>query len=180
MYAKVLLALDGSTLARSAIPHAAHVAAPGVTVVVLHVVPTVDAVRRDIQGSAYEFTMGGERSVDELTRSTHFAQRNEAIANLESAKRLLGQAGVSSVQTMVREGYPGNEILDAAAEQGCDVIVMATRGHSGLGREVIGSVAEYVLRHAGNAAVLLVGPRTVPGLAVVAEPSGARAGTSGR
>ena len=42
---------------------------------------------------------------------------------------------------------------------------MATRGHSGLGREVVGSVAEYVLRHAGPVAVVLVGPRAAVAVA---------------
>jgi nucleotide-binding universal stress UspA family protein len=36
---------------------------------------------------------------------------------------------------------------------------MPTRGHGGLGREVVGSVAEYVLRQPGEAAVVLVGSR---------------------
>jgi nucleotide-binding universal stress UspA family protein len=163
MYQRVLLTVDGSSLAQSAIPHACRVAVPGATVTVVQVIPTKEAVRRDLQTSAYEFTLTGDRSLDDLVDSTHFTQREEAHANLDAARRALEAGGVATVRVDLREGFPGNEILDAAAQYHAEVIVMATRGHSGLGREVLGSVAEYVLRHAGTAAVLLAGPRAVPG-----------------
>ncbi len=162
MYRHILLAVDGSPLARTAIPHAAQIAGPEAVVDLVQVIPTREALRRDLQASAYEFTLGGQRSLEELVDSTHFMQRDEAAANLEAARRALAAAGVTVARADVREGLAGNEILDAAAERGAEVIVMATRGHSGLGREVLGSVAEYVLRHAGAAAVLLAGPRAVP------------------
>jgi len=46
------------------------------------------------------------------------------------------------------EGDPAAEIVRAAAETGCDVIVMGTHGRTGLGRLLLGSVAEQVLRRA--------------------------------
>ncbi len=162
MYQHILLALDGSPLSRSAVPHAAQIAGPGADVDVVEVIPTREALRRELRSTGYEFTMGSERSLDDLVESTHFAQRDEAKATVDAAREALTRAGVACVRTEVREGFPGNEILDAAAEHAAEVIVMATRGHSGLGREVLGSVAEYVLRHAGGAAVLLTGPRATP------------------
>jgi len=83
-----------------------------------------------------------------------------AQADVESAKQELEAAGIKSVRTEVVAGLAGNVIADTAEREGVDAIVMATRGHGGLGREVVGSVAEYVLRHAGNAAVIFVGPRS--------------------
>jgi nucleotide-binding universal stress UspA family protein len=44
---------------------------------------------------------------------------------------------------------PASEILRVAGELGCDVIVLGTHGRTGLGRVVLGSVAEQVLRKAG-------------------------------
>ena len=84
---------------------------------------------------------------------------NGEIYNFREVRAELEAAGVRSVTTAVQDGLAGNEIVDYAQRLGCEAIVMATRGHSGLGREVVGSVAEYILRHSGNAAVVLVGPR---------------------
>jgi nucleotide-binding universal stress UspA family protein len=39
-------------------------------------------------------------------------------------------------------------ILDQSRSLGADLIVMATRGHSGVTRWLLGSVAERVVRHA--------------------------------
>jgi nucleotide-binding universal stress UspA family protein len=46
------------------------------------------------------------------------------------------------------EGDPATEILRIAEGAGCDLIVMGTHGRRGLGRLLIGSVAEQVVRKA--------------------------------
>jgi nucleotide-binding universal stress UspA family protein len=53
-----------------------------------------------------------------------------------------------AVEHRLAEGQPAAEIARAAAETGCDVIVMGTHGRTGLARFVLGSVAEQVLRQA--------------------------------
>jgi nucleotide-binding universal stress UspA family protein len=52
------------------------------------------------------------------------------------------------VESAVREGDAAAEILRAAGEIPCDLIVMGTHGRRGLGRLLMGSVAEAVLRRA--------------------------------
>jgi nucleotide-binding universal stress UspA family protein len=42
----------------------------------------------------------------------------------------------------------GDEILRVAAEAGCDLIVLGTHGRSGVGKLLLGSVAEQVVRRA--------------------------------
>ena len=51
-------------------------------------------------------------------------------------------------------------IVDAAAELNADVIAIATHGRSGLGRMLMGSVAEEVIRIA-KVPVILVGPAMI-------------------
>jgi nucleotide-binding universal stress UspA family protein len=46
------------------------------------------------------------------------------------------------------EGEPVDEILRVAKDIDCDMIVMGTEGRTGLGRLLMGSVAEKVLRRA--------------------------------
>jgi nucleotide-binding universal stress UspA family protein len=48
----------------------------------------------------------------------------------------------------IRTGQPFHEICQQAREIGADVIVLATRGHSGLKRLALGSTAERVVRFA--------------------------------
>lgn len=45
-------------------------------------------------------------------------------------------------------GNPGPEIINAAKEHECDVIILATHGRRGVTRWLMGSVAEYVVRNA--------------------------------
>ncbi len=52
------------------------------------------------------------------------------------------------VETEVRIGRTIAEIVDAAAEGPCDLIVMPSHGYSGLERALLGSVTEGVLRRA--------------------------------
>jgi nucleotide-binding universal stress UspA family protein len=52
------------------------------------------------------------------------------------------------VERLLAEGEPAGAILQAARDNHCDLIVMGTHGHTGLGRVLLGSVAEAVLRQA--------------------------------
>ena len=52
------------------------------------------------------------------------------------------------IERVYQEGAATTEILDAAAECKADLIVMGTHGRTGIGRLVLGSVAEEVLRKA--------------------------------
>src|SRR5262245_4923899 len=45
-------------------------------------------------------------------------------------------------------GHTADTVLRVARETGCDLIVMGTHGRTGLGRVLMGSVAEQVLRRA--------------------------------
>lgn len=45
-------------------------------------------------------------------------------------------------------GNPGRQILGAAGKHDIDLIVLSTTGRSGLKRMLLGSTAEYIVRHA--------------------------------
>jgi len=59
------------------------------------------------------------------------------------------------------EGDPGNEIVQVAREAHCDLIIMGTHGRTGLGRVLMGSVAEKVLRQTPCPVLMVKNP--VPG-----------------
>ena len=64
------------------------------------------------------------------------------------------QAGVS-VNFLVWEGEPGPAIVEAATAEDADLIVVGSHGRSRVGRFLIGSVSDHVIRHA-TAPVLIV------------------------
>lgn len=66
----------------------------------------------------------------------------------EKLRELQGQAHGVRVETQVLEGDPVDMILRAAEETDCDAVVMGTHGRTGLGRLLMGSVAEAVIRKA--------------------------------
>jgi universal stress protein A len=51
------------------------------------------------------------------------------------------------VETMLHEGVPADDIVATAKEWDADLLVVGTHRRGGLGRLVLGSVAEGILRH---------------------------------
>ena len=138
----ILVPLDGSPLAESALSEAAVLArALEATVILLSVVTPRDDVIRS----------GTMRiSVDEIFT----AERDRALKYLEDVAARPMWAGLTT-QIVVEAGNAAETIVDFARAHGVDRIVMATHGRSGLTRWVFGSVAEKVL-HAADRTVVLV------------------------
>jgi nucleotide-binding universal stress UspA family protein len=63
------------------------------------------------------------------------------------------------IEHQLAEGGPEEEILRVAERAPCDLIVMGTHGRTGLGRVLLGSVAEAVLRHAPCPVLTVKAPR---------------------
>ncbi len=63
-------------------------------------------------------------------------------------RRGCGQDAKLSVESRVMEGFAWEETVRVAQESHCDLIVMGSEGKSGIGRTLLGSVAEQVARHA--------------------------------
>jgi nucleotide-binding universal stress UspA family protein len=53
-----------------------------------------------------------------------------------------------TVETAVRGGEPGHAVVAEAKEWGADLIIIGSRGHTGLRRLLEGSVSHYVVDHA--------------------------------
>jgi len=122
MLTKLLLTLDGSENAEKAVPWVLQFAArEKAQVVLLQVLPA----KSDRDGWARE--------------------RIGARDYLMRIERELNYHGIPT-KLLVRRGNAAREIVDAANDQGCDLIVMSTRGGSKVKRWAIGGVTEQVLR----------------------------------
>ncbi|MFN0184181.1 MAG: universal stress protein, partial [Aquabacterium sp.] len=94
-------------------------------------------VQRPVSGDVSSF-------VASKTLEEYYQEQGDAA--LAPARQLLDAAGVR-YQAHARVGNPGEAIARTATEQGCDLIVMGTRG-GGLSSAVLGSVAQDTIEQA--------------------------------
>ncbi|MGZ4757153.1 MAG: universal stress protein [Acidimicrobiia bacterium] len=118
----VIVPLDGSARAESAIPYARAIAAGGPLTLVT---------------TMWEHDGSKPR--------TYLEQQAGALSDVDVQTTVIYDRGAAEAILMVAEDHPGS------------IICMATHGRSGLGEEILGSVAEAVVR-AAEPPVLLVGP----------------------
>ena len=82
----------------------------------------------------------------------------EAEEYLNHMSQQLSAEGVDEIKGYVRQGEAAGTILDLAGDSPSTLIAMCTHGHSGVGRWVLGSVTDRVVRHS-NRPVLVIRPR---------------------
>jgi nucleotide-binding universal stress UspA family protein len=124
----ILVPLDGSGLAESALSRAVELAADtGARLVLLQAVEASGVLGTD--------------RVDAEVKLVRDAEQY-----LAGVSTRIQETGPRSVSTSVWYGAPAWAITEAAKLYGADLIVITTHGRSGLGRLILGSVAEQVLR----------------------------------
>jgi nucleotide-binding universal stress UspA family protein len=72
-------------------------------------------------------------------------ERLEAAAS-ELVRR--GRRDQVATSFLIWEGDPADSIVEAATSEGADIIVVGSHGRAALGRALIGSVSDQVVRHA--------------------------------
>jgi nucleotide-binding universal stress UspA family protein len=143
-FARVVVPLDGSTLAEQALPYALAVGADEAEILLVMVVPSITGQKERLgfdAGSLPVSRPDGEREAQEEL--------------LSAATRLLGER--RGVQLQVTSGDPATEILSIADQRGADLIVLASHGRGAIGRVAFGSVADRVAR-ASRIPVMIVRP----------------------
>jgi nucleotide-binding universal stress UspA family protein len=84
--------------------------------------------------------------------------RKAAASKLETLVQKVATEGVTA-SAHLSEAPAASAIVDLAEEIGADLIVMGTRGHTGLMHVLLGSVAERTLRHAPCSVLTVKGSR---------------------
>jgi nucleotide-binding universal stress UspA family protein len=136
---RVMLALDGSDLARQALPIAAELAESAQAELILF-----QAIATTAEAFPYP----------RLPADVLPAMRDKVCQDLEALADELRPRPMA-VTPAVTFGYPAEAIVEEAQRRDVDLIVMATHGRSGLRRWALGSVAGKVL-HATTRPLLLV------------------------
>ncbi len=73
--------------------------------------------------------------------------REAAVAKLSAVAKKIQDEGIR-VESHMAEAPPARAIANAAEQVGADLIVIGTRGHTGVKHLLLGSVAEATMRHA--------------------------------
>ena len=133
MIKTILMPLDGSELSRSVLPVVEELAQKlGASLVLFHAVSPIVGT---FPGTEMLVTDG--RLLEEQKRA---AQEFLGRTASEVAARGIEATSLVTIGSVV------DAIVEAAREQGADMIAMSTHGHAGIGRWMLGSVAERTVR----------------------------------
>jgi len=147
MYQRILIATDGSETASKAVAH-------GI------------ALAKDLKTPVSVVTVTEAWSAFDLAKMTRLGSQNPitqyeemataAASNiLEKAAQIAKSQGVTCEPVHVRDQYPAEGIIATAKDKGCDLIVMASHGHRGIDRLLLGSQANQVLTHSKVPALIV-------------------------
>ncbi len=141
MFSKILVPLDGSQLAEQVLPYAKSLAQQSQAAIMLLRVANHPARQYYIEGLAVTVAQSDDSQ-------TH------CEAYLYRISEILTKANIT-VNFAVREGAIADVILDYADEIHADLIAMSTHGRTGVGRWVLGSVADRIV-HGSHVPILLI------------------------
>jgi len=138
---RILVPLDGSPLAESALPFVEDLAVSLEASLLLQsvVVPTAALYAGTLLPSTPPVLTEIEAGVREY---------------LDGVAKRLERKG-ARVETNVAIGYAAETILDVAKQAGADLIALSTHGRSGPKRWILGSVADAVVRHSDRPCLVI-------------------------
>ena len=136
----VIVPLDGSELAETVLPNVTALARElGLEVILLRaykVPANIYATPEDYYPVQYE----------EIKTEL----RDEARDHLQKKVAELKRFGIAKVSSTTPEGLAADEIIALGRKLPDNLIAMCTHGRTGVGRWVLGSVTETVVRHSGD------------------------------
>ena len=147
---KILVALDYSPSAQMVAEVGHNLAqAIGGEVLLIHIVADINYY----SSMAYSPIMGfSGYTFPDIALDVVNDLEAESLRFLNDSKKHLGG---ENIDVKVVDGETGPAILKAAKDYGADIIVMGSHGRSGLGKLIMGSVAENVL-HNSEVPLLIV------------------------
>lgn len=150
----ILVSYDGSADAQAAIDNVARLMPDARTTVLTVWVPFTDSLARTATPA-----MGMGTGMYAESEGIDAANRAAALATAdEGAARATAAGLVARPRVQVCDGGVAATITDVAAELDSDVIVVGTRGLSGVKSFLLGSVSHAVVQHAVRAVLVIPSP----------------------
>lgn len=144
MYANILLSTDGSDVAQQGVKQGLALAKA------LNAKVTIITV-----SDPFPVGYAGWIPPQEMVDSFDTAREERAGKVLHDARVMAEQVGISAELLHVANAPPAAAIIETAKLRGCDLIVMASHGHRGLKKLLLGSQTSEVLAD-GSVPVLVV------------------------
>jgi nucleotide-binding universal stress UspA family protein len=138
MFEKILVCLDGSSLAEQILPYAIEQALHFHSKIVL-----LRVIR--VPGSA----LPGEPELVEKEDESVTAEEDEVVTYLDNVTNALVEKGLDVEGVIISAHKPDIAIITYARENDMDIIALATRGDGVIGQMLWGSVSGSVLRKSG-------------------------------
>lgn len=148
--ARVIVPLDGSPLAETALPYAEELAGKLSLEVMLVRTLAIDSFY-GIYSNGYAYS-GYAELQNEL--------EDDATDYLKGIAERLEKKGLDVSWQLLR-GAPAASIVELAHETSRDIIALTTHGRSGLTRWILGSVAEALIRASGDPVLVIPPPEEV-------------------
>ena len=153
---RLVVPIDGSETAEEVLPHVAYLA------VALKI--PVDLLQVTISEAEYyqAMSMGLRVLPPSLPSFQSFSNtlEEEASAYVANVRGRLSRQGVATVETRILQGNAAESIVDYAHTRPHSLVAMTTHGRSGVGRMILGSVAERVVRQSGGPVLLVRASRS--------------------
>jgi nucleotide-binding universal stress UspA family protein len=161
MFNKILVPLDGSAIAEQALAPAMALAkaVEGKVILLRSLIP----VYSTMPVVAYEYAWAWSENGPEINLQ-------EGRKYLETIEQSCQQPGVS-LQTIVQEGDAASVIVDTAATEKADLIVMSAHGQAGVRPWLLGSVTERVLYGATCPVLLIRSTQPISRIAITLDGS---------
>jgi len=142
MYKRLLVAIDGSEQSYKALDYAVAIAEKfGSELVLLTVIPTTITTFFPIISP-----FSPDASFSPKAYTKHQKRMKKLYHNtLKDAEEMASSKHPTlNIRTILREGRPSATIVDVAEQEGCDMIVMGSRGIGGIKGWVLGSTSHRV------------------------------------
>ena len=147
---KVVVPLDGSPRAEQVLPHMMALAkALAAQVTLVRVTPSAAEYFQNVGDPSY--------TGYPMTHYADLAKKVDegALNYLRRVSRDLHQNQLSSVEERLLHGPAADAIVDIARETPASIVSMTTHGRSRMGRWILGSVADRVVRHSGGPVLMI-------------------------
>lgn len=151
---KILVCVDGSEHSQKALEMAAKIGG-GCNVKEVLVIYVYDSMS-DIYLSFLGDEGGGitEEQMEHMRKAMEMAKKDKKKI-LTKASDFFKKKGIMS-HTIFKEGHPSHTIVNVAHEENVDMIVIGSRGLSGLKKVFLGSVSNAVVQEAKDCSILIV------------------------
>jgi nucleotide-binding universal stress UspA family protein len=146
MYQRILVATDGSELSQKTVSSAIALAGVcGAELVAVTVIPYY----------TQNYFEGGNVIAAIDAESIEKQWEASAQSIVDAVKQAAREKGVQALALVVKSDAVSDALLETAAQQKCDLIVMASHGRRGIARLLLGSETQHVLTHSTIAVLVL-------------------------